>query len=141
MNADYDRKPARDQWPFPGDTLLQRTRRYVHAYREHLNTTNPQLCAALDEAARAYGDNWVCGELLTIPEDQMLTTTEAADYIGVDIETIRQWRKRGYMSPTGAREHLQVRGLSERGWPMFKAGEVKKAADTTRANRLNKSRT
>lgn len=141
MNADYDRKPSRQQWPHPGDTLLQRARRLAIAYRQHLNTANPQLCAALDDAARAYGEDWVCGDLITIPDDQMLTTAEAAEYVGVDIETIRQWRKRGYVSPTGAREHLQVRGLSERGWPMFKAGEVKHIADTTRAGRLSKSAT
>ncbi|MEU8334820.1 helix-turn-helix domain-containing protein [Micromonospora tulbaghiae] len=139
MTPGYDRKPTRQQWPYPGDTPLQRTRRYLHAYRQHLKTANPELCAALDDAARAYGDDWVCGELLTIPDDQMLTTAEAAEYVGVDIETVRQWRKRGYVSPTGAREHLQVRGLSERGWPMFRAAEVKAIADTTRRNRLSKA--
>ena len=140
MTPDYDRKPTRAQWPHPEDTALQRARRWTHAYRQHLLTANPDLCAALDEAARSYGDDWVCGDLLTVPDDHMLTTTEAAEYVGVGIETIRQWRKRGYVSPTGAREHLQVRGLSERGWPMFKAGEVKQAADTTRANRLSRPR-
>lgn len=141
MNADYDRKPTRNQWPFPGDTQLQRARRYVHAYREHLRRANPELCAALDDAARAYGDDWVCGGPVTIPDDQLLTTAEAAEYVGVAIETIRQWRKRGYISPTGAREHLQVRGLTERGWPMFRAGEVAEIARVTRQNRLTKSST
>jgi len=141
VNADYDRKPTRQQWPHPGDTELQRTRRWLHAYRQHLRTANPAVCDALDDAARAYGDDWVCGGLLTVPDDQMLTTAEAAEYVGVDVETIRQWRKRGYVSPTGAREHLQVRGLSERGWPMFKAGDVKEIADTTRQRRITRTGT
>lgn len=139
MNPNLDRKPTREQWPHPGDTPLQKARRYVHAYRQHLKTANPELCAALDDAARAYGDDWVCGALITTADDQLLTTAEAAELAGVDIETIRQWRKRGYLSPTGAREHLQVRGLTERGWPMFRADEIQHIAETTRRNRLNKT--
>lgn len=139
MTPGYDTKPTRQQWPHPGDTLLQKARRLAIAYRQHLNTANPQLCAALDEAARAYGEDWVCGNLVTVPDEQLLTTADAAELVGVDIETVRQWRKRGYMSPTGAREHLQVRGLTERGWPMFKAGEVREIAETCRRNRLSKS--
>lgn len=139
MNADYDRKPTRQQWPHPGDTMLQKARRLAIAYRQHLNTANPQLCAALDEAARSYGEDWICGDLVTIPDDHHLTYAEAAEYVGVDVETVKQWRKRGYISPTGAREHLQVRGLNERGMPTVLAGEVKHIADTTRRNRLTKT--
>lgn len=139
MTPGYDTKPTRQQWPHPGDTLLQRARRLAIAYRQHLKTANPTLCAALDDAARAYGEDWICGNTITIPDEQMLTTAEAADLAGVDIETIRQWRKRGYMSPTGAREHLQVRGLTERGWPMFKAGDIREIAETCRRNRLTKN--
>lgn len=130
--------PARTPWPHPGDTLLQRARRLLWAYREHLKAANPTLCAALDDAARAYGESWVCEEVLTVPDDRMLTTAEAAEYAGVDIETVRTWRKRGYKLPSGAREHLEVRGLSERGWPMFLAGEVRRAQETTRVHRLQR---
>lgn len=126
-------------WPYPGDTPLQRSRRLAIAYRQHLNTTNPDLCAALDEAARSYGEDWVCGSLLTTPDDELLTTAQAAEHAGVDIETVRQWRKRGYISLHGQRLYLQVRGLSERGWPLFLAGEVKEIADTTRRRRLHRA--
>lgn len=139
MTPGYDTKPTRQQWPHPGDTLLQKARRLAIAYRQHLNTTNPTLCAALDDAARAYGEDWICGDIITVPDEQLLTTADAAELVGVDIETIRQWRKRGYVSPTGAREHLQVRGLTERGWPMFKAAEVRDIAETCRRNRLSKT--
>jgi len=132
-------KPARQQWPHPGDTLLQRARRIAIAYRQHLHTANPQLCDALDDTARAYGEDWVCGGTLTVPEDQLLTTAEAAELAGVDIETIRQWRKRGYKSAAGTREYLQTRGISDRGWPMFKASDVEHIATTTRRTRLHKT--
>lgn len=139
MNPGYDQKPTRQQWPHPEDTPLQRARRWLHAYRQHLNTANPQLCAALDEAARAYGDDWICGALVTINDNQHLTYAEAAELVGVDIETVKQWRKRGYVSPTGAREHLQVRGLNERGMPTVLAGEVREIASVMAQKRLTKS--
>lgn len=139
MNPDLDRQPSRNPWPYAGDTPLQRARRLAIAYRQHLRTTNPELCAALDEAARSYGEGWVCESLLTTPDDELLTTAQAAELAGVDIETVRQWRKRGYVSRSGQREHLQVRGLSERGWPMFLAAEVREVAETTRRRRLHGS--
>lgn len=138
MNPELDRQPSRNPWPHPGDTLLQRARRLAIAYRQHLKTANPDLCAALDDAARSYGETWICDNLITTPDDQMLTTAEAAELAGVDIETVRQWRKRGYISRDGSRQHLKVSGLSERGWPMFIAAEVKEIADTTRRRRLHK---
>ncbi|MDG4791996.1 hypothetical protein O7626_39980 [Micromonospora sp. WMMD1102] len=141
MNPDFDRQPQRNPWPFPGDTELQRARRYVHAYRQHLKTANPDLCAALDDAARSYGDHWVCGGLLTIPDDQLITTDQAAELAGVDSETVRQWRKRGYLSRNGNREYLQVKGLSERRRPMFRASDIKEIAETTRWRRTTRTTT
>lgn len=139
MSPDRDRKPTRQQWPYPGDTPLQRARRWAQAYRQHLRTANPELCAALDDAARAYGDTWLVETLVTVNDDDLLTTAEAAELVGVDIETIRQWRKRGYKSRSGDRQYLQKRGLTENGRPMFRAAEVLDAAQTTRQNRLTKT--
>lgn len=141
MNPDLDRQPSRNPWPHPGDTPLQRARRLAIAYRQHLNTTNPDVCAALDDAARSYGENWVCDNLVTVPDDELLTTDQAAELAGVDPETVRQWRKRGYISRNGVREYLQVEGLSEQRRPMFRASDIKTIAETTRQRRMTRTTT
>jgi hypothetical protein len=129
-----DRQP----WPHPGDTLLQRARRIAAAYRQHLRVANPDVCAALDDMARSFGEDWVCEQLVTTPEDAMLTTADAAELAGVDQDTIHSWRRRGIVDEQGVRHHLQKRGLSERGWPMFLASEVLWFAATTRRRRIRR---
>lgn len=136
MNPDLNRQ-ARVRWPFDGDTPLQRARRLALAYRQHLRTANPEMCDALDDAARAYGETWVCEQPVTVSPDQMLTTPEAAELAGVGQETIHKWRRRGILSADGGRRYLETRGLSERGWPMFKAAQVLEFAAETRRRRLH----
>lgn len=138
MTPDRDRKTSRQQWPHPADTPLQRARRIALAYRQHLKAANPDLCAALDDMAVAFGETWAAETVVTTPTDALLTTAEAADLAGVDQETISQWRKRGYVSRSGAREKLQKRGINDRGWPLFRASEVLEIAATTRAKRLRR---
>lgn len=134
MNPDRDVQP-RTRWPYPDDTPLQRARRIAVAYRQHLKTANPTVCAALDDMATGFGEGWVCEQTVTVAEDEMVTTAQAAELAGVDVETVRQWRKRGYISRGGRREHLQVAGLSDRGWPMFRAADILEVAATTRTRR------
>jgi predicted site-specific integrase-resolvase len=55
--------------------------------------------------------------------DEFLTTTRAANLIGVKVETIRKWRERG---------HLEVKGLDERGRPMYRWIDVVRAERATR---------
>lgn len=138
MNPDLDRQDRRNPWPWPGDTPLQRARRIALAYRQHLRAANRGVADALDATARSYGETWVYEQTVTVDRDDMVTTAQAAELAGVGVETIRQWRKRGYISRAGRREHLQVRGLSPQGWPMFLAAEVLEAAAATRATRLSR---
>ncbi len=140
MNPDLDRQPRQNPapWIYPGDTDLMKARRLTWAYRNLAKLANPDGCRALDEAATTYGQGWVCEQPITVPDDQMLTTAQAAELAGVEVETVRQWRKRGYISRTGQRAHLQVKGLSERGWPMFLASDVLEVAATTRQTRLRR---
>lgn len=78
-------------WPFPGDTALLRARRIALAYREHLRNLNPQLCAAIDESMRAYGQTWIAPEADPYDDYDAITTAEAAQLVDVSQETIRQW--------------------------------------------------
>ncbi len=138
MNPNLDRQPGRDRWPTQADTPLQRARRIAIAYREHLRTANRDVCDALDDMARDFGESWVCGQAITVNLDDMLLTADAADLAGVDVETVRQWRKRGYISRSGQRVYLQVSGQAPSGQPMFRAADILEIVATTRQRRLRR---
>lgn len=78
-------------WPFPGDNEAQRARTIAQAYRNQLHAAAPQLCRLLDERMRAFGQLWIINEELAAPDDQPVTTAEAAMLVSVRQETIRQW--------------------------------------------------
>lgn len=138
MNPDLDKQRKRNPWPYDGDTPLQRARRIALAYREHLKTANPEVCRALDDMAAQFGETWVLEHLVTTPPDALLTTAESAELAGVDVETIRQWRKRGYVGRDGQRRHLNPSSVNDQGWPLFLAAEVLEIAAATRRKRLRK---
>lgn len=138
MKPDLDRQSRRNPWPHEGDTPLQRARRIALAYRQHLKTSNPELCQAVDDMAAGFGEAWVLEQLQTVEADQLLNTAEASELAGVDTETIRQWRKRGYVDRSGVRRRLETRGLNAQGWPMFRAAEILEIAATTRSRRLKR---
>lgn len=131
-----DSQPVRKKWPFAGDTQLQRARRWALAYRQQLRRADPQACDMLDNLARSYGDSWVCGRLVTVDDEALLTTAEAAEFAEVTVETIRKWRTRGVRTPSGGRMYLAVKGLNERGWPVFRAGDIRVMANMARQSRL-----
>ena len=64
------------------------------------------------------------GGMLTVSgPDMMVTTREAAGLCRVKIDTVRKWVRRG---------HLEVAGLNEVGWPMYRVVDVAKAEYKTR---------
>ncbi len=140
MKTTTDRQPRENarKWPHPGDTPLQIARRIVGAYRARLRAAAPEACDDVDETMRAFGQTWMLERVVTVDQDSMLTTADAAELAGVDVETIRQWRRRGYVARTGERAFLQTRGLTPEGWPMFRAAEILEVAATTRAKRLRR---
>jgi transposase-like protein len=62
--------------------------------------------------------------------DGFLTTAEAARLVGVRPETIRQWRRRGW---------LTAQGLDERGHPLHTPEAVRAAELRVRDNGIRKS--
>lgn len=56
--------------------------------------------------------------------DELLTGPEAANLVGVKTATIRQWRHRGLLEPTG---------LDDRGHPLYRQLDVARAEKHTRA--------
>lgn len=62
--------------------------------------------------------------------DGLLTTTEAAQRVGVSPATIRSWRNRGWLAP---------QGLDERNRPLHSEEAVRAAELRVRANGLETS--
>lgn len=123
-----------------GDTALQRARSIARAYRQHLRTTNPAVCAALDDAVTAAGEAWWLVEHeITIEPDELLSTAEAAKLANVGQGTIRQWRKRGYIDRHGQHRHLEPKGRDHRGWPLFLAADILEITAATRRKRQRRT--
>jgi DNA-binding transcriptional MerR regulator len=68
--------------------------------------------------------------LIPSRRDGFLTTAEAAQVIGVRPETIRQWRRRGW---------LAMQGLDERGYPLHTPEAVRVAERRIRENGIRAS--
>lgn len=86
------------KWPYPGDTPLVRARKVAQAYRAHLHATNPDVCAAVDDMARAFGETWAVPRLVIHDRDALLTAAEAADYTCLSPAALRQLRRRGRLA-------------------------------------------
>lgn len=54
-----------------------------------------------------------------IPEDNKLTTQQAAQICGRTTNTIRQWAHRGILLPNGARYHLRPVGIDQTGAKLY----------------------
>lgn len=78
-------------WPFPNDTVLERARRVAQAYREHLNTVAPELCGTVDKTMLAFGQTWVLPMEDNYKSGDAISTSEAAELVGVSRNVIRQW--------------------------------------------------
>lgn len=87
-------------WPWPGDSPLAIARKIAIAYRTRLHAARPDLCEQLDAQATAWGQTWVTPSLLTVPDDDVLTARQAADYLGVSLDRIRQLRLAGRLPGT-----------------------------------------
>ncbi len=87
-----DREPEKVYpWPFPTDSATQRARRVALAYREYLQSADPDLCAVADRRMLAFGQTWVVPVEPTFDEDAAITTREAALLVSVKEDTIRHW--------------------------------------------------
>jgi hypothetical protein len=122
-------------WPAPGDTATVSARKVARIYRTHLHTTSRTACDEIDRAMVAIGQRWVVPKIVTYDTETLVTVIDAAVIAGVQEETVRQWRNRGYIDRTGTRAHLQVRGLSPGGAMMFMVGELLEVAAITRSRR------
>lgn len=100
-----------EPWPFPADTALDRARSIARSYREALRTADPGLCAALDHAARKYGEIWLLEKPITKFEDELHSAEEVAERVGVKPNTVRVWAKRQhinrYVTSSGGRYDLR----------------------------------
>lgn len=82
------------RWPYPGDSPLVRARKIAQSYRAHLHAANPDICAAVDDMATAFGETWIVPRVVTATDDDELTAGEAADYLCISTAALRQLRGR-----------------------------------------------
>lgn len=64
--------------------------------------------------------------------DQLVSAREAASHIGLTVESVRNWDKRGYLKPSG---------LDTKGHKLYKLIDVLRVARDTRKRALGAGRT
>lgn len=85
-------------WPYPGDSPLVRARKVAQSYRAHLHAANPDVCAAVDDMVKAFGETWAVPRIVIHDRGALLTAAEAADYSCLSPAALRQLRRRGRLT-------------------------------------------
>lgn len=105
-----------NQWPYPGDSPAARARRVAQAYRATLDVYAPRACADLDARMRNLGQQWVVPGVVTYDPDEWVDPAKAAELACVEVDAIRQMRRRGV---------IRGRQVGKR-WE-YRVGEIEKA--------------
>lgn len=84
------------QWPFAGDTKLDRSRRVARAYRDALVRVDAHTCGLLDTAAVAVGETWIVPQHRPpLPAQEWVPAIRVADALGIEEQRVRKWGQRG----------------------------------------------
>lgn len=79
------------RWPHPGDRPVDRARQVAAAYRDALLRVAPAECAAIDQAAREVGEDWVIPQTARHQPDDLVTAAEAAALTGRSVRWVYAW--------------------------------------------------
>ncbi|MET9262366.1 hypothetical protein [Amycolatopsis sp. NPDC004079] len=90
-----------EAWPWPADTVLDRSRRVAQAYRQALAKEAPEECSRMDAQMAAVGQAWVLPAASIHEPMDLLTADLAAEEMRVARRTIYAWREKGLpVTPT-----------------------------------------
>jgi hypothetical protein len=115
MNPDYDKKPTRNPWPFPGDNSTVRARKVAQMYRARLRALDPSACDEADATALQFGETWAIPKVVTVNDDDLLDPADAADFLCTSTANIRRLRLAGRLNghDTSDGWRYQVRDLKD----------------------------
>lgn len=77
------------------DTPLDKARTVARSYREALRMNHPHLCARIDAHMAELGQTWIVPTIAQYEFDDLLDTRQAADYCGIEPNTLQVWKARG----------------------------------------------
>lgn len=86
------------EWPYRGDSAIARARRVAHAYRAALVDNAPAAAEQLDARMRSFGQHWVVPVAFNLDPHQWISAAQAAELACVELDAIRQMRKRGVIN-------------------------------------------
>jgi hypothetical protein len=102
------------RWPYPADRPVDRARQVAQQYRAALARTNPDACAAIDQAARWAGETWVLPQIAQHKPDDLITAPEAAELTGRSLRWVYQWvsdDRDTRMHQRDGKTHVRVRDI------------------------------
>lgn len=85
------------RWPYPGDSVLTRTRKVAWAYRalaEKLSGDDTTLLDELDERIRSWDEGWIAPKKVYHPDD-WVPAKEAIDVAGIADASVSKARING----------------------------------------------
>lgn len=78
-------------WPFRGDLPVDRARQVAEQYRAALERVDPEACAAIDQAARWVGEEWIAPGVAAELEDDWIEAPRAARITGRSTRWVYLW--------------------------------------------------
>lgn len=84
---------ANPKWPRPGEPDVERARAIALMYRQHLRAWSVDLCDQADQTAVAFGEYWAAPHLVHYEPEDAITTSQAAELVGVSPDMIRHWAR------------------------------------------------
>lgn len=93
------------KWPWPADSPIDIARRLLQSYRLALQQIDPESCRLIDVHATTIGQGWVAPKVETVNPDDLVSAAEAAELIGVEVNTIYQWATRKHVPRHHAAGH------------------------------------
>lgn len=102
-----------NDWPWPGDSKLDRACRAARSYRDGLQQADPAACAELDKQLIGdHGQTWLAPTPLTIDLEDWITIPEAAALVGLSNGAIYKWVHRRWLKGRkGGDKRLRVQAV------------------------------
>jgi len=91
-------------WPWPGDTPLERARRIANDLLALLSDADRHVAVV---TARAVGETWLGASLLRWTNDDVIAPSEAAGLVHATPAHLRSWVRMGVLTRTGRGYRVQ----------------------------------
>jgi hypothetical protein len=120
------------RWPWEGDSPLARAHIIANQLLDELAQLDRDRALRRVRLAHEWGETWLGASLVSYADTDTVTTSEAAQLLGVSVNTIRKWAHMPHPDPRQAahgRRLLRNTGQRRGHQTTYLVGELRRAAD------------